>query len=124
MFSIRQTLMTSAVTIVLAGSAGVVFVGEAAAATVLSDSNGMTLYTFDKDAGGVSACYGLCAVVWPPAIAPAGAAARKGYSLVPRSDGSMQWAYGGKPLYLYQNDRKPGDTTGDGVQQVWHVAIR
>ena len=92
------------------------------AAPVLSDSNGMTLYVFDKDVGGVSDCYGMCAMFWPPAIAPAGAAARDGYSLVARRDGKMQWAYKGKPLYLYQNDSKPGDVTGDGVDQVWHVA--
>ena len=33
---------------------------------VLTDANGMTLYTFDKDAPGVTNCYDKCAVNWPP----------------------------------------------------------
>jgi Secreted repeat of unknown function len=32
----------------------------------LVDSKGMTLYTFDKDAGGKSMCNGPCADNWPP----------------------------------------------------------
>ena len=35
----------------------------------------------------------------------------------------MQWAYDGKPLYLWIKDTKPGDMTGDGVNDVWHTAI-
>ena len=38
---------------------------------VLVGSNGMTLYTFDKDAvgSGKSACNGPCATNWPPLLA-------------------------------------------------------
>jgi predicted lipoprotein with Yx(FWY)xxD motif len=32
-----------------------------------------------------------------------------------------QWAYAGKPLYLYDDDDKPGDAEGDGEGGVWHV---
>ena len=45
------------------------------------------------------------------------------YTLVQRKDGTMQWAYDGKPLYLWKKDTKPGDMTGDGVGGVWHVAL-
>ena len=107
---------------VLGSSAGMFAAAGAAAAPVLSDSNGMTLYFFDKDVGGVSSCYGLCAIAWPPAVAPAGAEARDGYSLVQRNNGKMQWAHDGKPLYLYRKDSKPGDMKGDGAEQVWHAA--
>jgi len=123
MSGIRQSLLPIAATVALSGSAGLICADEAVAATILSDSKGMTLYTYDKDVEGVPACYGLCAIFWPPAIAPADAVARDGYTLIRRSNGEMQWAYKGKPLYLYQNDRKPGDMSGDGAEQVWHVAI-
>jgi len=36
---------------------------------VLVNGAGMTLYTFDKDAGGKSACNGPCAGNWPPLMA-------------------------------------------------------
>lgn len=91
------------------------------AGSVLTDNQGMTLYIFDKDAPGVSNCYDACAVNWPPFIAADGAAATGDLTLVERTDGTMQWAYGGMPLYYWKNDMAPGDTTGDGVNDVWHV---
>ena len=48
----------------------------ASAAGVLAAQNGMTLYTFDKDSDGKSACYDACAKNWPPYIAAAGEAMR------------------------------------------------
>jgi predicted lipoprotein with Yx(FWY)xxD motif len=90
---------------------------------VLTDSKGMTLYTFDKDEKGTSNCYDKCAANWPPLEAASGASADGDYTLVKRKDGSMQWAYDGMPLYLWKNDKKPGDMTGDGVGGVWHVAM-
>ena len=89
---------------------------------VLVDGKGMTLYTFDKDNGGKSACNGQCAVNWPPLMADAGAKAEGDYTVVTRDDGSKQWAYKGKPLYTWIKDQKPGDKTGDGVNSVWHAA--
>lgn len=89
---------------------------------VLTDANGMTLYTFDKDEGGVSACYDKCAENWPPLLAAADAKAEGEYGLTDRTDGSKQWTYDGKPLYLWVKDQKPGDMTGDGVNDVWHTA--
>ncbi len=91
--------------------------------TVLTDANGMTLYTYDKDAAGVSNCYDDCAVNWPPAMAAADAAADGDFTLVDRKDGGKMWAHGGQPLYLWKNDAKPGDVTGDGVGGVWHTAL-
>jgi predicted lipoprotein with Yx(FWY)xxD motif len=91
---------------------------------VLTNSAGMTLYTFDKDASGSgkSACNGQCATNWPPLMAKDGATAANDYSVVTRDDGGKQWAYKGKPLYLWTKDQKPGDKTGEGVNNVWHVA--
>jgi predicted lipoprotein with Yx(FWY)xxD motif len=96
--------------------------GTSAAGPVLTDAKGMTLYVFDKDADGKSACYDKCAANWPPLIAEQGAAAEDDFGLAKRDDGSMQWTYYGKPLYLWVKDSKPGDVTGDGVKDVWHVA--
>lgn len=89
---------------------------------ILTDSKGMTLYTFDNDKDGQSACYDACATNWPPLLAEAGAMAEGEYGLVARTDGTMQWTHEGKPLYLWAKDAKPGDKTGDGIKGVWHVA--
>ncbi len=94
------------------------------AAGVLTNSDGMTLYTFDKDPADAdkSVCNGECAMKWPPLIAAAGEKASGSYSIISRDDGAKQWAFKGKPLYLWFKDQKPGDTTGDGVLNVWHTA--
>ncbi|GGE09042.1 hypothetical protein GCM10011390_30160 [Aureimonas endophytica] len=101
---------------------GAVTTTKTKAGEILADAKGMTLYTFDKDKKGQSACYDDCAAKWPPLLATGKAAAKDGFTLVERKGGEKQWAYKGMPLYLWQNDKKPGDTTGDGVGGVWHVA--
>ena len=90
---------------------------------VLTDAKGMTLYTFDKDMGGKSACNGPCAGNWPPLAAAADAKPAADYTIIARDDGGKQWAYKGKPLYAWKNDHKPGDITGDGfLNNTWHIA--
>src|ERR1019366_10699963 len=103
------------------GSAGVAT--SANAATQLAAPNGMTLYVFDKDAGGVPTCYKDCATMWPPALAKTGDKMDTGWTTVKRTDGAMQWAYGKHPVYFYSKDMKKGDKLGDGIGGVWHVAI-
>lgn len=91
---------------------------------MLTNAAGMTLYTFDNDpaGGGKSACNGPCAANWPPVMAAADAKPEGDYTIVTRDDGAKQWAYKGKPLYLWVKDQKPGDKTGDGFNKVWRVA--
>ena len=91
---------------------------------VLTDGSGMTLYVFDRDVAGngKSVCNGPCAANWPPQVAGADAAPFGQYTIITRDDGVKQWAYKGKPLYLWAKDQKPGDRTGDNVNNVWHVA--
>lgn len=91
---------------------------------VLANSAGMTLYTFDKDTAGSgkSVCNGPCAANWPPLMAGADAKASGDYTIITRDDGGRQWAYKGKPLYLWVKDAKPGDRTGDGFNNAWRVA--
>ena len=97
--------------------------GQSTKGAVLTDSKGMTLYTFTKDSAGKSACSGKCAEHWPPLAAAADAKASGDYSLVTRDDGSKQWAYKGKPLYTWAKDSKPGDITGDGLADgAWQLA--
>ena len=96
--------------------------GTTAKGAVLTDAKGMTLYTFDKDSEGKSACNGPCATNWPVLKAEASDKAEGGYTIIKRDDGSMQWAYKGKPLYYYSKDGKAGDKTGDGFRDVWHAA--
>ena len=97
-------------------------VGETSKGKALVDAKGMTLYIFDRDAGGKSACNGHCAQNWPPLMAAAAAAPMGDWTVVVRDDGGKQWAYKGKPLYGWAKDTKPGDITGDGVNSVWHIA--
>ncbi|MBV6825324.1 hypothetical protein [Pseudomonas sp. PD9R] len=88
---------------------------------MMVDHKGMTVYTFDKDAGGKSMCNGDCAKNWPPMMAPAGAKAEGKWTVIKRDDGMMQYAYDGKPLYTFMKDEKPGEMKGDGMKDVWHV---
>ena len=97
--------------------------GDSAKGKVLTNAGGMTLYVFDKDSGGKSACNGPCAGNWPPLMAAAGASPAGNYTIIARDDGSKQWAYKGRPLYTWKNDKAPGDITGDGfLNGAWHIA--
>jgi predicted lipoprotein with Yx(FWY)xxD motif len=97
--------------------------GDSAKGKVLTNDKGMTLYVFDKDSGGKSACNGPCAGNWPPLMAAASAMPMGDYTIIARDDGSKQWAYKGHPLYNWKDDKKPGDITGDGFANgVWHIA--
>ncbi len=89
-------------------------------ATVLTDVNDMTLYIFVKDTPGKSNCNGKCAEAWPPLMAES--ATGENFSIIMRDDGSKQLAYKKMPLYLWVRDKKPGDTTGEGVGNKWLVA--
>jgi predicted lipoprotein with Yx(FWY)xxD motif len=122
--------MTNRLLATLVFSLGAMLAGAAHAAVpvktangMLVDANGMTLYTFDKDAAGSgkSTCNGPCASLWPPVMAAADAKPEGDMTIVTRDDGAKQWAYKGKPVYLYKSDMKAGDKTGDNFKDVWHV---
>lgn len=122
---LRTTL--TAVALVLAGAGiataeDVVKVVSMGDKDILTDAADMTLYTFDKDAGGMSNCYDKCAENWPPLLADADMTLPEGFALTERKDGTMQVMYDDEPLYLWVKDTKPGDMTGDGVGGVWHTA--
>ena len=93
------------------------------------DGRSMTLYMFEKDKGGKSSCYGACAKVWAPLLTSGKASAGAGVSkskigTTKRKDGKLQVTYGGHPLYHYDDDKKPGQTKGQGENlfgAVWYV---
>jgi predicted lipoprotein with Yx(FWY)xxD motif len=91
------------------------------AAGMLVAPNGMTLYTFDKDAPNKSNCAGGCLAAWPALMAQSGDELKVPFGTVTRDDGSKQVAMNGKPLYFYAADQKPGDAVGDKSGGVWHV---
>jgi len=124
--TMRTSLFALAMAAAVAGCAAM-GMGSTPAKTsdgVLVGSNGMTLYTFDRDAAGSgkSVCNGQCATNWPPLMATGSDAASGDWSIVTRDDGTKQWAYKGKPLYFWVKDQKAGERTGDNVNTVWHVA--
>ncbi len=91
---------------------------------VLATNRGMTLYTFaGDDKPGLSMCNDGCAANWPPLIALDDATPIGKWSVIQRMDGMKQWAYGGKPLYGWHEDKKQGDTLGEGkANGAWVVA--
>jgi len=92
------------------------------AGTVLTDSKGMTLYTYAKDSSGVSNCSGACLKAWPAFTAPSTTKnLPPNVTVVKRTDGTMQYAWNGMPLYYFQGDTKAGDVNGNGVGGVWSV---
>ena len=96
---------------------------------VLVDARGRTLYLFEKDKHGRSACYGACAAYWPPLISSAKPRPARGVrasllGLTKRTDGKRQVTYAGHPLYTFIADKKAGQTTGEGLMNfgaAWDV---
>jgi predicted lipoprotein with Yx(FWY)xxD motif len=119
----KPMLATVSVALALAACAGMTYAPVKYTDGIMTNSAGMTLYTFDKDAGlsGKSVCNGACATSWPPFMAGSGDQSGGDWSVITRDDGSRQWAYLGKPLYRWSKDQKPGDMTGDGFNKVWRV---
>ena len=76
---------------------------------------GQTLYTFDLDGGGTSACTGVCAEKWPPLLVsqPEAAGLKAPFAAINRAGGTQQVTYHGKPIYTFFLDHAEGDNKGD-----------
>ena len=105
------------------GFAGAAKVGAAntSLGRIVVDNTGRTLYLFEKDANGRSACYGPCATYWPPLLTKGSPLAQTGVNqqlvgTTQRTDGTEQVTYAGHPLYLFLLDKQPGQTNGEGSQ--------
>jgi predicted lipoprotein with Yx(FWY)xxD motif len=101
--------------------------------TYLVDGSGKTLYLFEADKPGVSNCSSACLSIWPaltangkpPTVSGGVSAGKLGAAKAP--DGTSLVTYNGHPLYYYAADQKPGDTTGQGLNQFgakWYVLNR
>jgi predicted lipoprotein with Yx(FWY)xxD motif len=97
-------------------------IGKTTLGRILVDSKGITLYDFPPDKGTTSVCYGACAALWPPVITHGKPIAGPGVrasllGTTKRKDGKLEVTYNGHPLYYWVGDRKPGQTTGQGLNQ-------
>jgi len=95
----------------------------------LVDEDGMTLYTYKKDSPGKSACAAAngCLDKWPvfylDKLEPAMSFNPDDFAVITREDGKKQTTYKGMPLYYYSKDITADDTLGQGVDNVWYVAV-
>jgi predicted lipoprotein with Yx(FWY)xxD motif len=129
---IAVALAASAVSVASASSGAsrsTVTVRSSQYGKILFDGRGFALYAFTKDPRGRSACSGACAAAWPPYLVNARAKAAAGVKssllgTTKRADGRRQVTYGGRPLYYYVNDRKPGQVLCQNVNEfggIWLV---
>lgn len=91
----------------------------------LIDSKGMTLYYFARDTVGKSNATEQIIKNWPifrsekfnvPSTIMA-----SDFGMITRDDGQIQTTYKGMPLYHFAGDKAPGDTNGQGLNNVWFV---
>jgi predicted lipoprotein with Yx(FWY)xxD motif len=91
----------------------------------LTDTEGNTLYWFKKDSTGKSACAAACLEKWPVYYREKVAAPKElnaaDFGTITREDGKKQTTFRGYPIYYFVNDKKVGDTTGQGVINAWSV---
>jgi predicted lipoprotein with Yx(FWY)xxD motif len=126
--TLAATVVIASVTAAFAAANGTttrgttVSVAKTSLGRILVDSKGITLYDFPIDKGTSSVCYGACAALWPPLTTNgkphAGPGVRASLlGTTKRKDGKLEVTYNGHPLYYFVTDRKPGQTTGQGVDQ-------
>jgi predicted lipoprotein with Yx(FWY)xxD motif len=114
-----------------AGGALTLAVGTSATlGSYVTGKDGLSLYVFGKDTATTSACTTSndCQTTWPPLTVTsasdvtAGSGVTGALSTITRADGTLQVTLGGHPLYYYSGDSKAGDTTGQGLFNLWYVA--
>jgi len=92
---------------------------------LLTNANGLTLYSFAPDKPDKSVCYGDCAAYWPPVAGnvSAGPGVTGTIGTIKRTDGTTQATYDGHPLYTYIGDHAPGQDGGNDINLnggFWH----
>jgi predicted lipoprotein with Yx(FWY)xxD motif len=100
---------------------------NASLGTILTNSQGLTVYTFTQDTPNKSNCFGLCAKAWPPLLMAKGEEVKslkgvKGIGTIPRGK-KLQLTFDRKPLYLFAGDTAPGMTTGQGMENTWFAVV-
>jgi predicted lipoprotein with Yx(FWY)xxD motif len=124
-FAVTAIVAATAAAVAVAGgtTAGTkLAVGKTPLGRILVDGKGISLYDFPPDKGTASVCYGACAALWPPLLTHGKPVAGHGVrasllGTTKRKDGKLEVTYNGHPLYYWVGDRKPGQTTGQGLNQ-------
>ena len=98
---------------------------DAAAATILVNSNGFAIYHRTTDSKDLSTCTGTCATIWMPVTVRSSSnlavSGMTGFSTFSRQGGALQLEYKGEPLYTYTGDASAGQTSGQGLSGIWYV---
>lgn len=120
-------ILVAAILITMALADGEQYTVDISPEGYLTASDKITLYYSLNDApgNGISNCMGECSSLWLPFYAdqilvPSGLSTSD-FTTISRTDGKMQTAYKGWPLYRYIEDTKPGDAKGDKVNSIWFV---
>jgi predicted lipoprotein with Yx(FWY)xxD motif len=108
------------------GSATVMVATNATHGEILVDGEGRTLYLFTPDEAGTPTCYDACATAWPPLLATGDITVGPGlddgdFSTATRTDSGDQVKIGNWPLYYFASDTAPGETKGQGLNDLWYV---
>ena len=103
-----------------AAAATIMVATDAKLGTILVDGSGKTVYLFVADKSTASTCYTSCATIWPPVLTTGAPVAGSGATAsllgaTTRTDGKVEVTYAEHPLYYFIQDKKAGDTTGQGV---------
>jgi predicted lipoprotein with Yx(FWY)xxD motif len=125
MFLVVIGILIGGVSVVMGMHHAIKIQEKAGIGKYLTDTEGKTLYWFKKDSPGKSTCSGACLEKWPiyyreTVAAPKGIKAAD-FGTITREDGKKQSTFRGYPIYYWANDKKAGDTTGQGVNNVWNV---
>jgi predicted lipoprotein with Yx(FWY)xxD motif len=99
---------------------------ESLGATVLTRTNGHTLYSLSVETHGRFVCTGGCLGTWKPLVVPRTVKPKGPVKLgtIRRPDGRTQVTFKGRPLYSFDGDAKTGEANGEGFKDVgtWHAA--
>lgn len=94
---------------------------------IVVNSDGMTVYVFDKDTQGTdrSACEDACADLWPAVTTESDTPTIDGVTgtvgTIEAIDGGRQVTLNGWPLYTYAEDTAAGDVAGQAFNDLWWV---
>lgn len=118
------TTTRSGATTTAAANGAAVSIATTPLGEVLVDGAGHTLYILTADAQGTPTCVDSCASNWPAltGTVSAGEGVDAGkLGTTARADGTEQATYNNWPLYRFSGDSAPGDTNGQGINDVWWV---
>ncbi|MGH8986479.1 MAG: hypothetical protein ACRDY6_21780 [Acidimicrobiia bacterium] len=103
-----------------------VTVGDTALGEVLVDTDGKTLYLFTNDQGTTTGASADLQQAWPPLTVEAEDDVVGGEGVdeallgtAEQADGRIWVTYNGHLLYRFSGDAAAGDTTGQGLGDVW-----